>query len=91
MKRLITQEQFDLVRPLLEGARRKTRPRKHDLYDVLCAILHRTDAGIPWRALPAEFPAWRTVHEYNAQWSMAPRGGGTPVLAQVLAILEGGN
>jgi hypothetical protein len=29
----ITREQFEAVRPLLESARKKTKPREHDLYD----------------------------------------------------------
>ncbi|MGH8032313.1 MAG: IS5/IS1182 family transposase, partial [Luteimonas sp.] len=29
----ISRTQFDQIRPLLEGARKKTSPRKVDLYD----------------------------------------------------------
>lgn len=36
----ISREQFELIRPGLEGARKCTKPRKIDLYDVFCAILY---------------------------------------------------
>ena len=34
----ITREQFEIIRPDLENAKRKTRPR--DLYDIFCAVLY---------------------------------------------------
>ena len=36
----ITREQFEIIRPDLENAKRKTRPRKYDLYDIFCAVLY---------------------------------------------------
>jgi hypothetical protein len=36
----ISCEQFEQIRPLLESARKKTAPRKVDLYDVFCAVLY---------------------------------------------------
>ncbi|MCX4269168.1 MAG: IS5/IS1182 family transposase, partial [Lachnospiraceae bacterium] len=36
----ISREQFELVREDLEHAKKKTRPRKTDLYDIFCAILY---------------------------------------------------
>lgn len=73
----ITEEQFEIVRTLLEAARRKTRPRKHDLYDVFCAVLYFLHTGIAWRRMPQEFPPWRTVHEYFTQWMMLREGNRT--------------
>ena len=67
----ISREDFERVRPMLEAARRKTRPRKHDLYDVFCAVLYFLDSGTAWRSLPPAFPPWRTVHEYFTQWTLA--------------------
>ena len=71
----ISPDEFDKVRPMLEGARKRTRPRKHDLYDVFCAVLYFLEQGVAWRSMPAGFPPWRTVHEYFTQWS-APGSGG---------------
>ena len=70
----ISREEFEAVRGMLEAARRKTRPRKHDLYDVFNAMLYFLHSGHAWRSLPKEFPPWRTVHEYFTQWTMAREG-----------------
>ena len=82
----IGREQFELVRDTLEAARRKTRPRKHDLYDVYCAVLWFLHTGAAWRSLPHEFPPWRTVHEYFTQWTML-RNGERSLLEQTLETL----
>jgi transposase len=79
----ISREQFEPVRGMLEAARRKTRPRKHDLYDVFCAVLYFLHTGATWRSMPAGFPPWRTVHEYFTQWTML-RDGDRTLLESVL-------
>ncbi|WP_292977588.1 transposase, partial [Nitrosomonas sp.] len=48
----ISREQFERVRLLLEGARKKTRPRTVDLYEVFCAVLYLLKSGCQWRLLP---------------------------------------
>jgi len=68
----INREQFEQIRPLLESASKKTRPRTIDLYDVFCAILYLLKSGCQWRMLPSDFPKWRTVHHYFSKWSMKP-------------------
>ncbi|MGA3433281.1 IS5/IS1182 family transposase, partial [Lactiplantibacillus plantarum] len=35
----ISRQQFELIRPDLEAARRSTRPRKYDLYELFCAVV----------------------------------------------------
>ncbi len=52
----ITREQFEVIREDLEGAKKRTRPRKVDLYDVFCAVLYVVKGGIQWRMLPADYP-----------------------------------
>lgn len=79
----VSRAQFELARPMLEAARRKTRPRKHDLYDVFNAVLYFLDSGVAWRSLPPVFPPWRTVHEYFSQWTLA-RGGEPRLLERAL-------
>ena len=78
----ISREQFETIKPLLESARRKTAPRKVDLYEVFCAVLYLLRSGCQWRMLPEEFPKWRTVHAYFFIWS-EPREGGS-LLEQAL-------
>ena len=79
----ISVEQFELIKPLLEQARRKTKPRTVDLYEVFCAVLYLLRTGCQWRALPSDFPKWRTVHSYFAKWS-EPDKDGVSLLEQVL-------
>ncbi|WP_200844096.1 IS5 family transposase [Pantoea sp. 18069] len=78
----ISREQFEIIKPLLESARKKTSPRRVDLYEVFCAVLYLLRSGCQWRMLPEEFPKWRTVHSYFAIWS-EPREGGS-LLEQAL-------
>lgn len=65
----ISPEQFEHVRPLLEGARKSTRPRTVDLYEVFCAVLYLLRTACQCRALPSDFAKWRTVHAYFQIWS----------------------
>ncbi len=64
----ISCEQFEQVRPLLESARKRTKPRTVELYEVFCAVFYLIKSGCQWRMLPGELPKWRTVHSYFDQW-----------------------
>jgi transposase len=79
----ISREQFEKIRPLLEKARKRTKPTRIDLYEVFCAVLYLLKSGCQWRMLPGEFPKWRTVHSYFAKWSEA-REEGISLLEQAL-------
>jgi transposase len=65
----ISWEQFERILPLLEGVRKRTKPRTVDLYEVFCALLYLLKTGCQWRMLPSDFPKWRTVHSYFQKWS----------------------
>lgn len=65
----ITREQFALIKDDLEQAKRKTRPRKYELYDIFCAVLYILKGGIQWRMLPSDFPKWQLVYYYFTVWS----------------------
>ncbi len=79
----VSREQFERVRPLLEGVRRRTKPRTVDLYEVFCGVLYLLKSGCQWRLLPGEFPKWRTVHSYFQKWS-EPGLDGISVLERAL-------
>lgn len=64
----ITREQFEHILPILESARKKTKPRTIDLYEVFCGLLYLLKTGCQWRQLPHDYPKWRTVHSYYQKW-----------------------
>lgn len=80
----ITRAQFNKIAPLLEGARKKTKPRKLDLYHVFNGLLYVVTTGCQWRALPKDYPKWRSVHNYFSIWSEIPESKAESVLTQVL-------
>lgn len=71
----ISKEAFERIRPVLEGVRKKTKPRQIDLYEVFCGVLYLLKSGCQWRMLPRDFPKWRTVHSYFAKWSEPDQDG----------------
>ncbi len=64
----LTDAQWAILEPLLPEDRPLGRPRKTSLRRVLDAILYRNRNGCTWRALPHDFPAWRTVYNYFQEW-----------------------
>ena len=46
------------------------RKRRHDLREILNAILYLDRAGCAWRLLPHEFPPWKTVYHYFRLWRL---------------------
>ena len=71
----ISREQFELIREELENAKRRTKPRKYDLYDIFCAVLYVLHGGIQWRMLPVNYPPWESVYYYYSVWSKADEQG----------------
>ncbi|MFC6839928.1 IS5 family transposase [Xanthomonas theicola] len=65
----MSRDRFEQILPVLEQARKRTKPRSVDLYGMWCAALYLLRTGCQWRALPSDFPKWRTLHSYFAKWS----------------------
>jgi putative transposase len=64
----LTDAQWQLIQPLLPAAKPGGRPRKHDLRAIVNALFYLNREGCTWRALPHDFPPWRTVYDYFAAW-----------------------
>jgi transposase len=61
-----TNAEWALIEPLLPTPACETskggRPEKHPRREIVDAIRYVVDTGCKWRrALPADFPPWRTV------------------------------
>lgn len=79
----ITKEQFEIIRSDLEKAKKKTKPRKIDLYSVFCAILYIIKSGCQWDMIPRDFPKRGIVRYYYDVWS-AKREDRITLLSEVL-------
>jgi putative transposase len=44
-------------------------PERHHRRAIIDAIFYLVDNGIKWRAMPTDFPPWRTVYGYFIRWS----------------------
>jgi putative transposase len=64
----VSDAQWAILEPLLPPAQNCGRPRKTDLRDVVDAVSYRNRNGCTWRALPHDFPPWRTVYNYFTAW-----------------------
>jgi transposase len=79
----VTREQFKKILPQLESARKHTRPRECDLYDIFCAVLYLLKTGCQWRMLPSDFPKWQSVYAYFRIWNQREKENQS-LLEQVL-------
>lgn len=65
----LTDGQWTVLEPLVPPGLPGGRPREVDIREVVNAILYLTRNGCTWRALPHDFPAWKTVYNYFSDWS----------------------
>src|SRR5512147_3110064 len=64
----ITDTQWAVLEPEIPTPRPGGRPRKTDMREVVNALFYLTHEGCTWRALPHDFPPWRTVYNYFDAW-----------------------
>ena len=60
----LTDQEWELVAPLLPPPKAIGRPRSTAMRDILDAILYVASAGCSWRMLPNDFPPMSTVCYY---------------------------
>jgi putative transposase len=68
----MTDAEWEVIAPLVPAGRpgpRGGRPPVHSRRDIIDAIRYVTHNGGVWRALPADFPPWKTVYHYHALWT----------------------
>ena len=66
----LTDTEWEILEALIPHAKPGGRPRSVDMREVLNAIFYVLRGGIPWRMLPHDFPAWKTVYHYFREWRM---------------------
>ena len=64
----LTDEQWELLRPLLRRRAARTGRPARDPRVMLNGILWILGTGAPWRDLPSRYGPWQTVHRYFSQW-----------------------
>jgi transposase len=52
-----------IPKPLPNG-----RPAKWERREIVNTMLYVVRNGIPWEALPNDFPPWKTVYDYFRTW-----------------------
>jgi putative transposase len=67
----LTDNEWQLIEPLLPQARKLGRPRQHSWRDILNAIFYVLRTGCQWRCLPHDLPKWKTVYHYFWRWRKA--------------------
>jgi len=68
----LSDAEWDLIADLVpdySGNGKIGRPPKHSKRDIVNAIFYVAATGCQWRALPAGYPHWNTVHRYHVTWS----------------------
>lgn len=69
MKRYeLTDQQWQLVEPLLPPRTATTGRKPKDSRRMLNGILWCLWSGAPWRDLPERFGPWQTVYDYYRNW-----------------------
>ena len=66
----LTDEQWQLIEPLLPPSSRVGRPRRICRRRIMNAILYVNRTGCQWRQLPSDFPNWKTVYHLFWLWQL---------------------
>ncbi len=80
----LSDEEWEVIRPLIPEQGRLGRPRKTDLRSVFDAIQYMLASGCQWRLIPDRYPPFSTVQNYFYAWS---RDGVLDNMLEVLADL----
>ncbi len=64
----LTDEQWQVIEPLLPASGTKGRPRVDDRR-VINGMLFKAKTGVAWRDLPGRYGPWKTVYNRFWRWS----------------------
>ncbi len=64
----LTDQEWDLLAPLLASPERRGRPPKWPARRIADAVFYLLRSGCAWRMLPREYPPWQTVYYHFGKW-----------------------
>ena len=64
----LTDAQWEQIEPHVPKPKPGGRPASVERREIVNAILYLVREGITWRAMPHDFPDYRTVYHYFARW-----------------------
>ena len=64
----LNDNEWNVIAPLMPKANSTGRPRLHPWREVLNAIFYVVKNGCLWKALPHDFPPWKSVYHYFRLW-----------------------
>jgi putative transposase len=64
----LTDEEWQLLQPLLPPAKAGGRPRKYPMREVLNGIQYVLRGGCAWRLMPHDLPHWQTAYQTFRAW-----------------------
>src|SRR5215831_3975575 len=67
----LTDQQWQVIEPLIPPEKRGGRHRDCDMREILNAIYYLLRSGCAWRALPHDLPPWGTVSYYFYRFAAA--------------------
>jgi putative transposase len=67
----LSDDQWEVLEPLIPPAKPGGRPRKRDPREIMNALFYVARSGCAWRMLPHDFPPWQTVYDYRTKWKEA--------------------
>jgi putative transposase len=66
----LSDEEWEILRPLVPEAKPGGRPRAHQTRELLNAIFYVLRGGCAWRLLPHDFLPWQSAYHYFRQWRL---------------------
>jgi transposase len=64
----LTDREWDILAPLIPSVLPGGRPEKIPRREIVNAMFYVLRTGCTWRALPHDFPSWKTVYWYFQKW-----------------------
>jgi putative transposase len=64
----LTDEEWQILAPLLPPDKSGGRPRKYPIREVLNGIQYVLRAGCAWRFMPHDLPQWQTAYQTFRAW-----------------------